>query len=401
MNLVLYTHPEFLASHSHANFAAMLVKAYTARGHSVELRQPKAVVRRLLPDGPWAKWAGYVDQYVLFPWQIGQSLSRDSVDTLYVFCDQALGPWMPYICSRPHVVHCHDLMALRSALGEIPQNPTSFTGRLYQRYIRWGFRHARHFISVSRKSQLDLHRFGAVRALTSEVVYNGLNYPYVRVAGDVARQRLTQAGLPADERGCLLHVGGGQWYKNTSGVLALYDQYARGVLRVAGAPLPLWVVGPPATAQLQQQLAGLPAQACVRFFQRLDTSTLEAAYSHAHALLFPSLAEGFGWPIAEAMACGCPVVTTDEAPMNEVGGDAAIYLPRLSGAAQLAEWSQLGAATLQAALDRDPMEIDRARAAGCEQARRFNADAAIDKYLSIYRRVLASDTEISTAPVLP
>jgi len=89
----------------------------------------------------------------------------------------ALGPWVPVVRDRPHVVHVHDLLALRSALGEIPENPTSITGRIYQRYIRRGFQKARHFVSISRKTQADLHRVGGVSAITSEVVYNGLNFP--------------------------------------------------------------------------------------------------------------------------------------------------------------------------------------------------------------------------------
>ena len=53
---------------------------------------------------------------------------------------------------------------------------------------------------------------------------------------------------------------------------------------------------------------------------------INALYSLACVLLFPSIEEGFGWPIVEAMACGCPVVTTKREPMKEAGGNAAIYL---------------------------------------------------------------------------
>ena len=49
------------------------------------------------------------------------------------------------------------------------------------------------------------------------------------------------------------------------------------------------------------------------------------AYRHADALLFPSRLEGFGLPLLEAMAAGCPVVCTDVTSLPEVGGDAALY----------------------------------------------------------------------------
>lgn len=388
MNIVLYTHPVFLGSHSQAHFARMLLDAYRARGHQAVLRQPKAVVHGWVPRGRWSKWAGYIDQYLLFPLRMRAEMRGDPPDTLYVFCDQALGPWIPYAAHRPHVVHCHDLLALRSALGDIPENPTSFTGRLYQRYIRRGFRHARHFISISQKSRADLHQFGGIRALTSEVVYNGLNHPYRRLAPDVARQVLHDAGLPVSPGGCLLHLGGGQWYKNTAGVVRLYASYAQGAVQRGAVPLPLWMVSPAPSPAVQQVIAQLPAQAQVLFFSGLANDVVEALYSHAEALLFPSLAEGFGWPIAEAMACGCPVITTGEAPMTEVGGQAATYLPRLKAGDDVAAWARSGAAQLARVLDRPGTERERHAALGCTWAQRFTAASAIDNYLALYQRVL-------------
>ncbi len=388
MNLVLYTHPTFVGSRSQAHFARMLASAYRARGHQVALRQPDAVMQRRVPAGRLSKWAGYVDQYLLFPRQMRAAIRSDPADTLYVFCDQALGPWIPQAVDRPHVVHCHDLLALRSALGDIPENPTSVTGRIYQRYIRSGFRRARHFISISQKSREDLHRFGGVSPVTSEVVYNGLNHPYQPVPREGARQVLQEAGLPADERGCLLHVGGGQWYKNTAGVVLLYARYAHDVVRSGGTPLELWMVSPRQGEAVQTALAQVPEQGRVRFFSGLDNETLEALYSFAEAFLFPSLAEGFGWPIVEAMACGCPVLTTGDAPMNEVGGEVATYLPRLKHTDNLSAWAQAGATVLAALLNRPASERERRAAAGRAWANRFVATFAIDNYLATYQRVL-------------
>lgn len=389
MNLVLYGHPAFLGSHSQAHFARMLADAYRARGHTVALRQPEAVVYRRVPAGRLSKWAGYIDQYLLFPRQMRAAMRRDPADTLYVFCDQALGPWIPQAAHRPHVVHCHDLLALRSALGDIPENPTSVTGRLYQRYIRRGFRQARHFISISKKSREDLHRFGGVTPLTSAVVYNGLNRPYRPMAADAALARLRQSGLPADERRCLLHVGGGQWYKNGVGVVSLYASYVAAAVRDNAAPLPLWMVSPPPNQAVQAALKQVLPQGQVRFFSGLGDDTLEALYSHAEALLFPSLAEGFGWPIVEAMACGCPVITTGDAPMTEVGGAAANYLPRLGPTDDLQTWATAGAQALAGVLNRSAFERECAAAAGHAWADRFNAEAAVDSYLAIYQSVLA------------
>ncbi len=371
-------------SQSMPRFAGMLERAYVARGHQVRVWSPQARVFSLPPAGRLSKWAGYVDQYILFPLWVRKQLTQQSADTLYVFCDQALGPWVPLVKDRPHVVHTHDLLALRSALGDVPENPTAWTGRCYQRYIRHGFQQARHFISISNRSRNDLHHFGQVSPVISEVVYNGLNYPYVPLPPDEARQVLQDAGLPAAAKGMLLHVSGNQWYKNVPGVVRLYAHYARN----QQTPLPLWLIGDIRGSKVQTALAEVPPQGKVLFFQGLDNRTLQAAYSLSRALLFPSLAEGFGWPIIEAMACGCPVITTDEPPMNEVGGAVAKYLPRLQATDNVQVWAQRGAALLIELLSLNQTEQADMAARGIAWVARFNADAAIEGYLRIYQQVL-------------
>ncbi len=68
----------------------------------------------------------------------------------------------------------------------------------------------------------------------------------------------------------------------------------------------------------------------------VNDEDLAAVYSGALALIFPSVYEGFGLPILEAMACGCPVVTTTKASLPEVAGDAALYLQDPANPAELA-----------------------------------------------------------------
>lgn len=384
MQLIMFCHPSFMPSQSMPRFARMLQTAYAARGHGVTVWAPRARAFNWVPRGRLSKWGGYIDQYVLFPMWVRRALKRTSADTLFVFCDQAMGPWVPLVKNRPHVVHVHDLLALRSALGAVAENPTSASGRIYQRYIRRGFRQAQHFISISQKTREDLHHFGGISPVTSEVVYNGLSFPYSRVSEGEARRLLKAAGLPPPPNGMLLHVGGGQWYKNLAGILALYAQYAAQETE----PLPLWCVGPEPNARVKSAMRQIPAAGRVDFFRNLDNASLQAAYSLARAFLFPSLAEGFGWPLLEAQACGCPVITTDEPPMNEVAGTAARYLPRLKSTDDLHAWAAHGATVLRELLAEDAAERARRMQAGQAWARRFDGDKAIEGYLAIYTRVL-------------
>ncbi len=367
-------------------FARMLKSAYEARGYSVQVWAPQARIFRLVPASRLSKWAGYIDQHVLFPLETRLALKRQHPDTLYVFSDQALGSWVPMVKHLPHVIHVHDLLALRSALGEIPENPTSITGKIYQRYIRRGFRQGRHFISVSKKTREDLHRVGQLSAITSDVVYNGLNYAYSPLTRSETKQILQAADLPVCDESYLLHVGGGQWYKNLVGVVTLYAQYAAR----QGAPLPLWCIGPQPSGAVKSALKKVPPQGRVFFFQSVESRTLQALYSGARVFLFPSLAEGFGWPLVEAQACGCPVLTTDEAPMNEIAGSGAFYIPRLRIDDDIDAWGAKGAAVLDELLAETPTQLDERKRRGLEWAQRFNADKTIEGYIDIYKRVMAN-----------
>jgi len=391
MNIVIFCHPNFLSSQSMPRFANMLKYAYEQRGHTVTIWSPKACVYNWFSSCKYSKWAGYIDQYILFPVWVRKQLKRQSADTLYVFADQALGPWVWLVKNKPHIVHVHDFLALRSALGKVPENPTSWTGRIYQRYIRQGFKHAKHFISVSNKSRDDLHFFGEVSPITSEVVYNGLNYPYLKMPLEEAVLTLLQANLPANSKGMLLHVSGNQWYKNVPGIILMYTQYAQ----ACADPLPLWLVGPYVDKKVQSALDSVPAKGQVLFFYGLNSKTLNAAYSLARAFLFPSHAEGFGWPIIEAQASGCPVITTNEPPMNEVGGNAARYLPRLKAGDDVHAWAKHGAEVLEELLALEDAARTELVAQGLAWAVRFDADTAIESYLRIYKLVLKLESSFN------
>jgi glycosyltransferase involved in cell wall biosynthesis len=100
------------------------------------------------------------------------------------------------------------------------------------------------------------------------------------------------------------------------------------------------------------------------------------------ALLFPSSAEGFGWPIAEAQACGCPVLCVDRAPMNEVAGPAGLMH-------QLDDEAGFAADILRLT---NPAEREVWSAKSLENAQRFSSARMISEYCAIYRSLAAGQT---------
>lgn len=367
----------------------MIADGMQKRGHRVTVWSAARVFQRLPMGRRLAKWLGYVDQFVLFSVWIRWRLMFEPPDTIFVFTDQALGPWVPLVQHRPHVVHLNDFLAIRSALGEFPQNPTSWSGRVYQSLIRRGLAKGKYFIAISEKTRSDLMRLVCSDPNKSQTVHLGLNYAYHPMSREQALRVLPLEARGAHpENGFLLHVGGNQWYKNRRGVLMMYQAYAERT----SIPLPLWMVGAPPTPELRKQakLSTLRGGQ-VYFFSGWGDEALCGGYSLAALFLFPSLAEGFGWPIAEAMACGCPVITTGEAPMTEVGGGAALYIPPLKeeGADQ---WSNEGAIRVAQLLARVRVE-PQIRQQCLEQAGLFNVCTALSTYEASYQRVIAMQDE--------
>ncbi|HET7897307.1 MAG TPA: glycosyltransferase, partial [Flavisolibacter sp.] len=334
-------------------FAAMLAEGMKSRGHAVSICSPRPYFFRLPFPAAFKKWLGYIDQYFLFPMYLRQQVKRRP-DTLFVFTDHALGPWIPLVKNRNHIIHCHDFLAQYSALGKIKETSLSFTGTLYQAYIRRGFLKGKNFISVSQKTQRDLHHFFRYRhPVVSKVVYNGLNQKFTCCPSDRARAVVAKRTRLALEDGYILHVGGNSWYKNRMGVIEIYNAFRQ----QNPSSLPLLLIGERPSAGIVQAFEASPYQSDIHFLPGIEDQYLGFAYAGASVLLFPSLAEGFGWPIAEAMACGCPVITTNETPMTEVAGKAGFLIEkRPADASLVAEWAMQSARVVKSVIELSPIE---------------------------------------------
>ncbi len=357
-------------------FAAALADGLRIAGVDVQVVRPEPVFGRLKAGATGAgKWLGYLDKFLLFPRRLRRLAA--TADLVHI-CDHSNAVYVRHVAARPHLVTCNDMLAIRSAQGEFPQNPTGWTGRILQRWILAGLRRASRLTCISAATQHDVLRLAGHLPEKVSVTYMGQNFPYapvLEIAEAAARRR---GGATGDEavwaryglpRGpYILHVGGAQWYKNRAGVVAMHAALRS---RLGPRAPRLVLVGPPLVGPDVETMANV------------DNETLAALYSGAELLLFPSLEEGFGWPIIEAQACGCRVLTTNKAPMTEVGGTAAFYLDDPTDA-------QAGAVALERILSQDEAARAESVRAGIENAARFSTSRMVGEYLAIYREVLGT-----------
>lgn len=359
-------------------FEAMLAQGLTQRGHTVTRTAPCLFASRLARPYRYAGWpkiAGYFDKFILFPWRLRRQIRRFRPDIVHVI-DHANAVYLRCAGSTTALITCHDLLQAQLSLGRLSGPRPTASGRCFQRWILRQLRRAPFTVCVSHKTQADFLALTGRTGKLTEVIPNGLNFPFRRQDPAKARALLIalceRQGIPhAVIDGFVINVAGTQWYKNRPGLLAIHGHLRA---RLPHAPA-LLLVG-------KEQLLPLESGPVDGVYQTgpVSDAELEALYSLADALIYPSLAEGFGWPIAEAQACGCPVFTSDRAPMTEVGGDAAVYFDpadaERAAAIIAAAWGQ-----------RDVM-----RAQGLQRADLWSADQMLSAYEHVYRK-------LATAPL--
>ena len=351
-------------------FAMMMLDGLTAAGIPAELIQPEPFLGRFrLAGGFVAKWLAYLDKFLFFRRRLQQRIAaRPAVVHI---CDHSNAIYAKQIRGVPVVVTCHDLLAVRGALGEPTDTPASAAGKYLQRWIVAGLEDATAISCDSQATLADAERLVARKngKPTLEVITLGLSYPYRKLDGAEARRRLAASSLLDPDKPFVLHVGSNLRRKNREGVLRIFARCQgqwNGSLVFAGEPLS------PALRSLGRELG-----VSDRIVELPETANelLEALYNCATALLFPSTCEGFGWPIAEAHACGCPVICTAREPMIEVAGNAGLTHAIDDEAGFAADLLRLT----------DPAERDRWSAKALENAKRFSTTRMISEYRDLYR----------------
>jgi glycosyltransferase involved in cell wall biosynthesis len=233
-------------------------------------------------------------------------------------------------------------------------------------------RRADHVFTDSEATRQDLAELYRTPPEKMSVLYCGISEAFQPVM-DAARLEAVRARYGLGGWPFILAVGTLQPRKNYTRLIQAFAQIARGDLRLVIAGGRGWLFD-----AVFAEVERLRLKERVLFPGFIDDADLPALYSAAGVLAYPSIYEGFGLPMLEAMACGTPVVASTASCLPEVAGEAALLAPPTDVDAL--------AGALQRAVQDDALRGDLI-AKGFQRARQFGWDASARQLAATYRRL--------------
>jgi glycosyltransferase involved in cell wall biosynthesis len=234
-------------------------------------------------------------------------------------------------------------------------------------------RRARKVITVSEFSAGEIQALYNISPERIVVIPNGVSSEFQETSERISSDLNRRMGLSTE--GFILFVGGADPRKNHR---VLLGAYAAGPSRLKKYSLVM--AGSPS-----HRFGNIPATARALGLEDrvicpgiLSVSDLRLLYCHAAVFVFPSLYEGFGMPVLEAMACGAPVIASDKTAVPEVAGDAAVLV-------NPDDPEELSRAMLRVLEDSALRESLKAK--GRERVKRFTWQQAARRTLAVYRDV--------------
>jgi glycosyltransferase involved in cell wall biosynthesis len=307
------------------------------------------------PHHTWERWTLPVELVVRPP----RPALLHSVDHVA----PAWGPWRS-------VVTMHDLAFVR-----YPETQTR-ASRAYYSAARESARCANRIIAVSQSTAADVVHLLGADPVRVRVVYEAAGVEYAPRPREDLETLAARLRVDAT-RPYVLFVGTLEPRKNVPLLLEAFARI-RGHLDVqlilAGSRG--WL-----DESIFQTHARLGLKGAAHFVGSLSEPELATLYSHAGAFAFPSLYEGFGLVLLEAMACGAPVVSSNAGPLPEVVGDAGLLLPPEDPS----QWAETLARVLS-----DPTLAGALRSRGFARAASFSWQQAARETRAVYREVLSA-----------
>lgn len=274
----------------------------------------------------------------------------------------------PVRTKKPLIFTIHDLGPLTH-----PDLFTSVRPWLMRRGLQQAIDQAAAIIAVS-QSTADLFEefFKVDLGNRLEVIHEGINPQYLKEPDMESLSGLKD--LPDKDTPFLMTMGAISPRKNLSNVIAALERLAEKIPHhLVHVGIPHWD-----SDDFFSKLKNSPFANRIHLPGYLSDAQVHALYKKADAYIFPSLFEGFGLPILEAMACGCPVITSNVSSMPEIAGNAAVLI----------DPNDLEAMTEAILLVSTNSKLNRElRAKGPQRAGQFSWQRCAKETFEIYKRI--------------
>jgi glycosyltransferase involved in cell wall biosynthesis len=232
-------------------------------------------------------------------------------------------------------------------------------------------------IADSKKTKADIVQFLPIEAEKVTVIPGAANKHYRRMNAEEIQPALERAKIDFPY---ILYVGSIEPRKNLPRLMvayALLRQWSTNWQLVIVGARNFWKSTPVAAV-----VDRLGLENCVHFTGYIAEQDLPAIYNGADLFVFPSLYEGFGLPVLEAMACGTPVVTSNKSSLPEVAGDAAILID---------PYDVDALANAMHRILSDPDLAEEMAAKGMIRAREFSWERTARETIAVYEQVLGEE----------
>ena len=330
------------------------------------LIQPVDPSRIVLP-GPLHGPHRYAARHFFYPWRVKREARR--ADLVHIL-DHSYAHMLPSARRRPVVVTVHDLMPVI-----VLRSPTDgWREGVRNRFLRTALkalRQADGYIVGTEWLKGELATWlGDDRRI--RVIPFGVDRAFFGESKS-ARERGRHDWRIPEDAFVVLHIGSTVDRKNVPLVINTVARLRQ------HSDVYLLQVGGRFTAEQEQLIDRLDLRRAVRSVAAADETTLRRAYRAADVLLFPSLYEGFGFPVLEAFASGLPVVTSGAGGLKEVGGDAAVVVEGRDPAAYVQALDELS---------EDDERREELISKGWARARQFTWQKTAELTATVYREHL-------------
>lgn len=345
INVTLFRRPE--------SYKVMSMDRYAHNLFENVRRLPDIYAKSFRPEDSRLPFVGkYLTLWLNYP----RIAKKKRADINHIL-DHSISHLIGSLEAEKTIITCHDLIGL-----EIPGSTPFWKRKIFWRNVIKNMLKARKIITVSQHTKNDILKYSSCKSNDIVVIYEGVSTKFRQIEKDKIDERF-KFRKPA-----ILHVGHDNFYKNVEGLIKAIALLKKEALLVK--------VGP-----ISKRQSRLLKRLKIDFVQFLDLSEEELIqiYNAGDLLVYPSRHEGFGFPVLEAMACGCPVICSNAGSLPEVASDAATMVSPddIQGIAKAIE-------RILASQDLRQELIER----GFRQAKKFSWERTATETADVYKKII-------------